>query len=194
MLKPNNIQKLAKTIILQIIIFTVVNIALLLNGSLFNIPFTLYSSQLFALWSSYSFEIGNNSLGILFFVFFFLSIGTLIFTYSSLNQKPKMVGFAFVVFLLDTLIYFWLTHIPDIFDPLILLMIITLLILLYLIFKYPKHLGLVILLMAVNIVVLVIVNSDLVRSVIVFDLIFKVSILLILGKASLIAFKKEIQL
>lgn len=103
-----------------------------------------------------------------------------------------MILLTFIVFILDTLYFFWTTHVPEIFDPLILLMIITLFISLYLIRRNPKHLGLVILLMAVNIVVLIVVNNHLGKSLVVFDLIIKVCLFILLGQASLIAYKKEV--
>lgn len=192
--KRQIILKLTQLTLFLVIVFTVLNIALLLNGNLFDVPYSLYSPKLFAFWSSYTFQNGDIGLGILNFAMFFLIIGTFIYSAMSIKQKPKIVLLALIVYGMDTIAMMGLTYGFELFNPLIGVIFLTLFISFYLINKTPKPFFLVIPIILINLVLWIIAMNDLIRRSMMFDLFFKLWILIILAQSTLMAFKKEKQL
>jgi len=191
MFKPENALRNAKITILIVVIITVVNIGLLLNGILFGLPYALYSPQVFAFYVSYSLSLGDILSAMINFAFFFLITGTFIYTYTSLKTNPKIILLAFIVFLVDTLYCLWMMYRPAIFDPWVILSVVVALLSLFILNKYQKQWVILSVVMLINFVLLMVVVSDINRTIVMFDLIFKLWILVSLGFGVTFAYDKE---
>ncbi|NTW96476.1 MAG: hypothetical protein HGB31_07665 [Erysipelotrichaceae bacterium] len=191
MFKREHALRNAKITILIVVIITVVNIGLLLNGILFGLPYALYSPQVFAFLASYSFNSGDVLGGLFNFLLFFLITGTFIYTYTTMNLKPKIVVLAFVVFLIDTIYCLWMMYRPGIYDPLVIITVVFGLVSIAILNKYPKNLILLIALSVLNFTLWMISIADINRTVVLFDLIFKLWILVSLALGVQLAYDKE---
>jgi hypothetical protein len=191
MFKREHALRNAKITILIVLVITIVNIGLLLNGILFGLPYALYSPQVFAFFASYSFNSGDVLGGLTNFLLFFLITGTFIYTYTTMKLKPKIVLLAFGVFLIDTIYCLWMMYRPAIYDPWVIIMVVVALLSVVILNKAPKQLILTIVVMVVNFSLLLFVISDINRTVVLFDLIFKLWILVSLGLAVQMAYGKE---
>jgi hypothetical protein len=190
MFKRENTLKAAQLTILVVVGLTVVNIGLLLSGILFGVPYALYSPQLFAFWSSYAFELGDNMSGIINFLIFFVIVGAFLSSYTFMGKTPKMVGLALLIFTVDTLYSIKMMYVPMIYDPVVLITISVSLVSLGILYRFYKMKTLMIGLGVINVALLIFALSDANRAIVLFDLIFKFWILVTLGLATQVAFKK----
>jgi hypothetical protein len=108
-----------------------------------------------------------------------------------MKLKPKIVLLAFGVFLIDTIYCLWMMYRPAIYDPWVIIMVVVALLSVVILNKAPKQLILTIVVMVVNFSLLLFVISDINRTVVLFDSIFKLWILVSLGLAVQMAYGKE---
>jgi hypothetical protein len=108
-----------------------------------------------------------------------------------MNLKPKVVVLAFVVFLIDTVYCLWMMYRPAIYDPLVIITVVFGLVSIGILNKYPKNLILLIALSVLNFTLWMISITDINRTVVLFDLIFKLWILVSLALGVQLAYDKE---
>lgn len=107
MFNKSNALKSARGNMAFVMVFTVVNIALLILDIGVNFPFSLFSPFLTGIWAFLSFTEGDTFGIILYLAVFVLTMGSFLISWLLSLNKPKALILGFVIYLADTAFMIW---------------------------------------------------------------------------------------
>ncbi len=107
MFNKSNALRSARGNMALVMVFSIVNIGLLIFNIGASFPFSIFSPFLMGYWSYLSLLEGDTFGVILYLAIFILVMGTFLISWIFSKTKPKIMIIGFLVYLLDTAFMIW---------------------------------------------------------------------------------------